>query len=178
MSTRNDSTCCFLSPSLQRLTYTEAIEILQKAVAEDGAEFEVRPEWGIDLPSEHERYICEKVFNKPVVLMDYPKEIKAFYMKLNDDQKTVAAADILVPKIGEMIGGSQREHRYDVLKRRCEEMNLDPRSVWWYLDLRRYGTVPHAGFGLGFERLILFITGLDNIRDVIPFPRWVGNSKF
>jgi len=162
----------------QRLTYTEAIEILQKAVDEDGAEFETKPEWGIDLPSEHERYICEKVYNKPVVLMDYPKEIKAFYMKLNDDGKTVAAADILVPKIGEIIGGSQREHRYDVLKLRCAESGLDARAVWWYLDLRRYGTVPHAGFGLGFERLILFITGLDNIRDVIPFPRWVGNAKF
>jgi asparaginyl-tRNA synthetase len=159
------------------LTYTEAIEILQKAVAE-GVKFEVQPVWGIDLPSEHERYICEKVFQMPVVLTDYPKEIKAFYMKLNDDEKTVAAADILVPKIGEIIGGSQREHRYEVLKKRCVEMNVDPAAVWWYLDLRRYGTVPHAGFGLGFERLILFITGLDNIRDVIPFPRWVGNAKF
>lgn len=160
------------------MTYTEAIEILQKAVAEDGAVFETKPEWGIDLPSEHERYICEKVFNKPVVLTNYPKDIKAFYMKVNEDNKTVAACDILVPKIGEIIGGSQREHRYDVLKERCLEMNLDPRAVWWYLDLRRYGTIPHAGFGLGFERLILFVTGLDNIRDVIPFPRWVGNAKF
>jgi asparaginyl-tRNA synthetase len=159
------------------LTYTEAIKILQQAVAE-GVQFEVKPEWGIDLPSEHERYICEKVFNKPVVLTNYPKEIKAFYMKVNEDNKTVAAADILVPKIGEIIGGSQREHRYEVLKQRCVEMGLDPKAVWWYLDLRRYGTVPHAGFGLGFERLILFITGLDNIRDVIPFPRWVGNAKF
>lgn len=150
---------------------------MQKAVA-DGVQFEKYPEWGIDLPSEHERYICEKVFKMPVVLTDYPKDIKAFYMKLNDDQKTVAAADILVPKIGEIIGGSQREHRYDVLKQRCIEMHLDPKAVWWYLDLRRFGTVPHAGFGLGFERLILFITGLDNIRDVIPFPRWVGNAKF
>lgn len=165
------------SHSLQRLTYTEAVEILKKAV-EDGVSFEVKPEWGIDLPSEHERYICEKVFNKPVVLTDYPKDIKAFYMKVNDDGKTVAAADILVPKIGEIIGGSQREHRLDMLRQRCTEMGLDPRAVWWYLDLRRYGTVPHAGFGLGFERLILFITGLDNIRDVIPFPRWVGNAKF
>lgn len=161
----------------QRLSYTEAIEILQKAEAE-GVEFEEKPVWGIDLPSEHERYICEKVFKKPVVLYNYPKEIKAFYMKLNDDQKTVAAADILVPKIGEIIGGSQREHRMDVLRERCVEMNLDPRNVWWYLDLRRFGTVPHAGFGLGFERLILFVTGLANIRDVIPFPRWAGNAKF
>jgi asparaginyl-tRNA synthetase len=160
------------------LTYTEAIEILQKAVEEDGVTFEEKPVWGMDLPSEHERYICEKVFKKPVVLMDYPKDIKAFYMKLNEDGKTVAAADILVPKIGEIIGGSQREHRLDVLQQRCVEMNLDPRAVWWYLDLRKYGTVPHAGFGLGFERLILFVTGLSNIRDVIPFPRWAGNSKF
>jgi asparaginyl-tRNA synthetase len=132
----------------------------------------------MDLPSEMERYICEKVFQQPVVLTDYPKDIKAFYMKLNDDMKTVAAADILVPKIGEIIGGSQREHRLDILHQRCVEMNLDPRAVWWYLDLRRFGTVPHAGFGLGFERLILFITGLHNIRDVIPFPRWAGNAKF
>ena len=162
----------------QRLTYTEAIEVLQKAVKEDGVVFEEEPVWGIDLPSEHERYLCEKVYQKPVVLTDYPKDIKAFYMKLNEDEKTVAAADILVPKIGEIIGGSQREHRMDVLKRRCEEMGLDPRQVWWYLDLRRYGTVPHAGFGLGFERLILFITGLQNIRDVIPFPRYPQNAEF
>jgi len=161
-----------------RLTYTEAIEILQKAVTEYGVKFEEDPVWGMDLPSEHERYLCEKVYKKPVVLTDYPKDIKAFYMKLNDDQKTVAAADILVPKIGEIIGGSQREHRMDVLKQRCIEMNLDPRQVWWYLDLRRYGTVPHAGFGLGFERLILFITGLQNIRDVIPFPRYPQNAEF
>ncbi len=160
------------------MSYTEAIEVLQKAVKEDGVVFEEEPVWGIDLPSEHERYLCEKVYKKPVVLMDYPKDIKAFYMKLNDDEKTVAAADVLVPKIGEIIGGSQREHRMDVLKRRCEESGLDPRHVWWYLDLRRYGTVPHAGFGLGFERLILFITGLDNIRDVIPFPRYPQNAEF
>ena len=177
-----DSLVHVCSPSpisliVQRLTYTEAIEILQKAVAE-GHEFEEKPVWGMDLPSEHERYICEKVFGQPVVLTDYPKEIKAFYMKLNEDGKTVAAADVLVPKIGEIIGGSEREYRLDVLKKRCIEMNLDPRAVWWYLDLRRYGTVPHAGFGLGFERLILFITGLSNIRDVIPFPRWAGNAKF
>lgn len=167
-----------LDNEFKRITYTEAIEILQRAVKEDGIVFEKEPLWGMDLPSEHERYICEKVFKMPTVLTNYPKEIKAFYMKLNDDQKTVAAADILVPKIGEIIGGSQREHRYEVLRQRCIEMNIDPKNVWWYLDLRRYGTVPHAGFGLGFERLILFITGLDNIRDVIPFPRWVGNAKF
>ena len=162
---------------LQRLTYTEAIEILEKAYA-DGVEFEVKPEWGIDLPSEHERYLCEKVYKKPVVLTNYPKEIKAFYMKLDEDGKTVSAADILVPKIGEIIGGSQREHRKEVLVERCIEMGLDPKAVWWYVDLRKFGTVPHAGFGLGFERLILFITGLDNIRDVIPFPRWAGNAEF
>jgi len=166
-----------LDNPFKRLTYTEAIVILEKAYA-DGIEFEVKPEWGIDLPSEHERYLCEKVFQKPVVLTNYPKEIKAFYMKLDDDGKTVSAADILVPKIGEIIGGSQREHRTDVLQQRCVEMGLDPKQVWWYLDLRKYGTVPHAGFGLGFERLILFITGLDNIRDVIPFPRWAGNAEF
>lgn len=166
-----------LSLLTQRLTYTDAITLLQKAEAE-GVKFEVKPEWGIDLPSEHERYICETIFKKPVILTNYPKEIKAFYMKVDEDGRTVAAADVLVPKIGEIIGGSQREHRLDVLKQRCIEMNLDPRAVWWYLDLRRYGTVPHAGFGLGFERLILFVTGLDNIRDVVPFPRWVGNSKF
>jgi len=168
----------FYSFSIQRLTYTEAIEILQKAYNDDKVPFEVKPEWGIDLPSEHERFLCEKVFKKPVVLMNYPKEIKAFYMKLDDDGRTVSAADILVPKIGEIIGGSQREHRTDVLVQRCKDMGLDPRSVWWYIDLRKFGTVPHAGFGLGFERLILFITGLDNIRDVIPFPRWAGNAEF
>eukprot|EP00557_Chaetoceros_sp_GSL56_P012811 CAMPEP_0176484914 /NCGR_PEP_ID=MMETSP0200_2-20121128/4747_1 /TAXON_ID=947934 /ORGANISM="Chaetoceros sp., Strain GSL56" /LENGTH=785 /DNA_ID=CAMNT_0017881497 /DNA_START=99 /DNA_END=2458 /DNA_ORIENTATION=- len=166
-----------LDNPFKRLTYTEAISILEKAYA-DGVGFEVKPEWGIDLPSEHERYLCEKVFKKPVVLTNYPKDIKAFYMKLDDDGKTVAAADILVPKIGEIIGGSQREHRKEILVQRCVEMGLDPKAIWWYIDLRKYGTVPHAGFGLGFERLILFITGLDNIRDVIPFPRWAGNAEF
>mmetsp|Transcript_16640 Transcript_16640/g.20749 ORF Transcript_16640/g.20749 Transcript_16640/m.20749 type:complete len:197 (+) Transcript_16640:1170-1760(+) len=166
-----------LEEPFQRLTYTEAIEILKSAAA-SGIKFEEKPEWGMDLPSEMERYLCEKVYKKPVVLTNYPKGIKAFYMKLNDDDKTVAAADILVPKIGEIIGGSQREHRMDVLTRRCVESGLDPKAVWWYVDLRKYGTVPHAGFGLGFERLILFVTGLDNIRDVIPFPRWAGNAVF
>ena len=128
--------------------------------------------------SEHERYLCEKLFKKPVVLTDYPKEIKAFYMKLNEDGKTVAAADILVPKIGELVGGSQREHRHDVLLERCKEMNIDEKAVWWYLELRKFGTVPHAGFGLGFERLVLFITGLENIRDVIPFPRTPGVAAY
>jgi asparaginyl-tRNA synthetase len=161
----------------KRLTYTEGIELLKKAVS-DGHKFEEEVEWGMDLPSEMERYLCETIFKKPVVLTDYPKGIKAFYMKLNDDEKTVAAADILVPKIGEIIGGSQREHRREVLLERCIESGLDPKSIWWYMDLRKYGTIPHAGFGLGFERLMLFVTGLDNIRDVIPFPRWPGNSDF
>jgi asparaginyl-tRNA synthetase len=151
--------------------------LLKKAVS-DGHKFEEEVEWGMDLPSEMERYLCETIFKKPVVLTDYPKGIKAFYMKLNDDEKTVAAADILVPKIGEIIGGSQREHRREVLLERCIESGLDPKSIWWYMDLRKYGTIPHAGFGLGFERLMLFVTGLDNIRDVIPFPRWPGNSDF
>ena len=159
------------------MTYTDAIELLKQAVA-DGVTFEEKVEWGVDLPSEMERYLAETVYKMPVVLTDYPKDIKAFYMKLNDDGKTVAAADILVPKIGEIIGGSQREHRKDVLMQRCIESGIDPKMVWWYLDLRKYGTVPHAGFGLGFERLILFITGLQNIRDVIPFPRWAGNAEF
>ncbi|OEU08414.1 Asparaginyl-tRNA synthetase [Fragilariopsis cylindrus CCMP1102] len=167
-----------LDNPFQRLTYTEAIKVLQKAEKDGDVKFEEDPVWGIDLPSEMERYLCEKVYKKPVCLTDYPKEIKSFYMKLNDDEKTVAAVDILVPKIGEIIGGSQREHRMDVLKKRCEEMGLDAKQVWWYLDLRRYGTVPHAGFGLGFERLILFITGLQNIRDVIPFPRYPQNAEF
>jgi len=147
-------------------------------VADEEHKFEEYPEWGMDLGSEHERYLCEKIYKKPVVLTDYPKDIKAFYMKLNDDGKTVAAADILVPKIGEIIGGSQREHRHEVLLERCRAQGLEERHVWWYLELRKYGTVPHAGFGLGFERLILFVTGLDNIRDVIPFPRWPGNAEF
>lgn len=166
-----------LETPFKRLTYTEGIEILQKAT-DDGVNFEEKPVWGMDLPTEMERYLCETVYKGPVVLTNYPKDIKAFYMKLNPDEKTVAAADVLVPKIGEIIGGSQREHRLDVLTRRCEETGLDPRQVWWYRELRRFGTVPHAGFGLGFERLILFVTGLDNIRDVIPFPRWPGNAEF
>lgn len=132
----------------------------------------------INQHSEHERYLCEKLFKKPVVLTDYPKGIKAFYMKLNEDGETVAAADILVPKIGELVGGSQREHRFDVLTQRCEAQGIEPSALWWYLELRKFGTVPHAGFGLGFERLVLFITGLENIRDVIPFPRTPGLADF
>jgi asparaginyl-tRNA synthetase len=158
----------------KRLSYTEAIRILEKA--DEKFEFPVR--WGSDLQSEHERYLCEKVFDKPIIVMDYPKEIKAFYMKLNKDEKTVGAMDVLVPKIGEIIGGSQREDDYDTLLRRIKEMGLNPDDYWWYLELRKFGTVPHSGFGLGFERLVQFITGLSNIRDVIPFPRTPGNLDF
>ncbi|GJP29115.1 hypothetical protein CLOM_g2407 [Closterium sp. NIES-68] len=158
-----------------RVTYTEAIELLQQAI-KGGKKFENAVEWGIDLASEHERYLAETHFKTPVIVYNYPKEIKAFYMRLNDDDKTVAAMDVLVPGVGELIGGSQREERYDVLVKRLEEMDL-PRELYeWYLDLRKYGTVPHAGFGLGFERMILFATGIDNIRDAIPFPRYPGHA--
>ena len=163
-----------LEQDFEQLTYTEAVKLLEKAPVK----FEYPVSWGSDLQSEHERYLCEKVFKKPVVLVDYPKEIKPFYMKVNDDGKTVRAMDVLVPKIGEVIGGSQREDEYDTLLHRIKEAGMDPESYWWYLDLRRFGTVPHAGFGLGFERLIQFITGLGNIRDVIPFPRTPGNVGF
>lgn len=162
----------------KRITYTEAITILQNAVSSGEAKFEENPEWGIDLPTEMERYLCETIYNQPIAIINYPKDIKAFYMKLNEDQKTVAAADVLVPKIGEIIGGSQREENLEVLIQRCKECGVDEKELWWYLDLRRYGSVKHAGFGLGFERLILFVTGLENIRDVIPFPRWPGNAEF
>jgi asparaginyl-tRNA synthetase len=157
-----------------RLTYTEAIEILQQS----GRTFEFPVTWGSDLQAEHERYLTEVEFMRPVVLTDYPASIKAFYMRLNDDGKTVAAMDVLVPRIGEIIGGSQREERYDALVERMRESGLDPDAYWWYLDLRRYGTVPHAGFGLGLERVVQFITGMQNIRDVIPFPRTPRNVEF
>ena len=157
-----------------RLTYTEAIGILEKV--KDKFEFPVY--WGCDLQSEHERYLTEQVYRKPVFLTDYPKDIKAFYMRLNDDGKTVAAADLLVPGIGELIGGSQREERYDVLEKRVEEMGLDRASYEWYLDLRKFGGVKHAGFGLGFERMIMYLTGISNIRDAIPFPRTVNTLEF
>jgi len=160
--------------SFQRLAYSEAIEILKKS----DKKFEFPVEWGNDLQSEHERYLAEEHFKKPVILVDYPKEIKAFYMKLNDDNKTVAAMDVLVAGVGELIGGSQREERLDVLEKRIESAGLDKKDYWWYLDLRKYGTVPHAGFGLGFERLVQFATGMDNIRDVIPFPRFPGHVEF
>jgi asparaginyl-tRNA synthetase len=158
----------------ERLTYTEAIEILSRA----GESFEFPVAWGNDIQSEHERYLCEKVFKKPVVLTDYPKEIKAFYMKVNEDDKTVRAMDVLVPRIGEIIGGSQREDDHDTLLARIKEADLDPGPYWWYLELRKFGSTPHAGFGLGFERLVQFVTGMANIRDVIPFPRTPGNVSF
>jgi len=162
----------------QRISYTEAIELLKKTVAEGHKFEEMNIEWGMDLGSEHEKYICEKVYMKPTIVYNYPKEIKSFYMKQNEDGKTVAAMDILVPKVGELIGGSEREYRMDVLDKRMEELNLDPADYSWYLDLRRYGTCVHSGFGLGFERLILFTTGTENIRDVIPFPRYPGHAEF
>jgi asparaginyl-tRNA synthetase len=163
-----------LSSSFEHLTYTEAIDILSKA----GKKFEFPPAWGSDIQSEHERYLCEEVFHKPVVVIDYPKEIKPFYMKVNPDDKTVKAMDVLLPRIGEIIGGSQREDDYEILLSRIKEMGLDPNEYWWYLDLRKYGTVVHSGFGFGFERFLQFVTGLTNIRDVIPFPRAPKNLEF
>jgi asparaginyl-tRNA synthetase len=157
-----------------RVTYTEAIDLLLKS----GEKFNYPVSWGIDLQTEHERYLAEKIFNKPMFLTDYPKEIKAFYMRQNDDGKTVAAMDLLVPGIGEIIGGSQREERYEILEKRIAEMGMNPEDYRWYLDLRRYGSVKHAGFGLGFERIIMYLSGMANIRDVIPFPRTPKNAKF
>lgn len=157
-----------------RVSYTEAVELLKSS----GESFEFPVEWGIDLQSEHERYLTEKKFKKPVTVFDYPRQIKAFYMRLNDDEKTVQAMDVLVPKVGEIIGGSQREERLDVLERRMRDCDLDPEEYWWYLDLRRFGTVPHAGFGLGLERTVQFATGMGNIRDVIPFPRTPKSAEF
>jgi asparaginyl-tRNA synthetase len=162
-----------LNNEFKRLTYTEAIEILKAS----GEPFEYPVEWGVDLQSEHERYITEKVFGKPVFLTDYPKEIKSFYMRQNDDGKTVAAADLLVPGVGEIIGGSQREERYDVLDARCKELGMDMSEYQWFLDLRKYGGVKHAGFGLGFERMVMYLTGMQNIRDVLPFPRTAANLE-
>ena len=157
-----------------RLPYTEGIKILEAS----GEKFEFPVFWGADLQSEHERYLVEKHFKKPVILTDYPKEIKAFYMKLNDDNKTVRAMDVLFPRIGEIIGGSEREDNLEKLQARIEEMNIPDKDMWWYLDTRRFGSVPHAGFGLGFERLLLFVTGMTNIRDVIPFPRTPKTAEF
>jgi len=158
-----------------RITYTEAIDIL---TAVKDKEWEVKPEWGIDLGSEHERWMAEEYFKKPVIVRNYPKGIKAFYMRLNEDGKTVAAMDVLVPGVGELIGGSQREERLDVLQQRIQEMKLDISSYSWYLDLRRFGSVVHSGFGLGFERLVCYTTGVENIREAIPFPRWPGHSEY
>ena len=160
-----------------RLTYTEGIQILEEAIA-GGRKFEFPVYWGMDLASEHERFLVEEHFKKPVILTDYPKEIKAFYMKMNDDGKTVRAMDVLFPQIGEIIGGSEREESYDKLMGRIEELGIPMKDMWWYLDTRRFGTCPHSGFGLGFERLILFVTGMQNIRDVIPFPRTPKSADF
>ncbi len=160
-----------------RLTYTEGIEILEEAVR-NGHKFEFPIHWGVDLASEHERFLVEEHFKKPVILTDYPKEIKAFYMKMNEDGKTVRAMDVLFPQIGEIIGGSEREENYDKLLARIEELDIPMKDMWWYLDTRRFGTCPHSGFGLGFERLILFVTGMQNIRDVIPFPRTPKSADF
>ena len=156
------------------ITYTEAVKLLE----EHKDEFDYPVFWGCDLQTEHERYLTEKIFKKPVFVIDYPKEIKAFYMRLNDDGKTVAAMDLLVPGVGEIIGGSQREEREDYYKAALERCGLKEEDYWWYSDLRRYGSVKHAGYGLGFERLIMYLTGIGNIRDVIPFPRTVGNAEF
>lgn len=163
-----------VSSDFARITYTEAVELLKKS----GEDFQYPVEWGIDLQTEHERYITEKIYKKPVFVTDYPKDIKAFYMRLNDDGKTVAACDLLVPGVGEIIGGSQREERYDVLKERIEAMGMTEEDYSWYMDLRKYGGVKHAGFGLGFERIIMYITGISNIRDVLPFPRTPKSADF
>jgi asparaginyl-tRNA synthetase len=163
----------------QKLSYTEAIDILKNSNPNKKKKFQfLIDEWGVDLQSEHERYLVEKHFKKPVILYNYPKGIKAFYMRQNEDDKTVAAMDVLFPGIGEIIGGSQREERYDRLLKRVHELNLPEKDLWWYLELRKFGSAPHSGFGLGFERLILFVTGMTNIRDVIPFPRFPGNAEF
>ena len=161
----------------QKVTYTEAVEILEKAIA-DGVKFEYPVHWGTDFQSEHERYLVEKHFGKPVILIDFPKDIKAFYMKQNEDGRTVRGMDVLFPKIGEIIGGSEREASLEKLEKRIEELGMSRKNLEWYIDTRRYGSVPHSGFGLGFERLLLFVTGMANIRDVIPFPRTPKNAEF
>jgi asparaginyl-tRNA synthetase len=163
-----------VSTDFEHITYTDAVNLLLKAKKK----FEFPVKWGTDLQSEHERFLTEDVFKKPVFVTDYPKDIKAFYMRMNEDEKTVAAMDLLVPGVGEIIGGSQREERLDYLEKRIEEMDLEKEDYWWYMDLRRFGTVPHAGFGLGFERALMYITGMTNIRDVIPFPRTPNNAEF
>jgi len=163
-----------INSNFERITYTEAVDILKKS----GKSFEFPVEWGCDLQSEHERYITEEKIKKPVIVINYPREIKSFYMKLNEDGKTVKAMDVLVPQIGEIIGGSEREDNYDVLISRMKEMGLNTQDYWWYLDIRKYGSVPHAGFGLGFERTVQYVSGMQNIRDVIPFPRTPKNADF
>jgi len=163
-----------VNSSFERITYTEAIELLAKS----GQKFQFPVEWGCDLQTEHERYLTEQIFKKPVFVINYPKDIKAFYMRLNDDSKTVAAMDLLVPGVGEIIGGSQREERYELLRARMEELGLSEDEYWWYLDTRKYGTNKHSGFGLGFERAIMYLTGMTNIRDVLPFPRTVNSIEF
>ena len=166
-----------LKEDFVRLAYTEGVKILEEAVAQ-GHKFEFPVYWGMDLASEHERFLVEDHFKRPVILTDYPKEIKAFYMKQNDDGKTVRAMDVLFPKIGEIIGGSEREADYDKLLNRINELHIPMKDMWWYLDTRKFGSCPHSGFGLGFERLLLFVTGMTNIRDVIPFPRTPRNAEF
>ena len=162
----------------KRLSYTEAINTLLNSKHYKKKKFQFPVEWGVDLQSEHERYLVEKEFNCPVILRDYPAKIKAFYMRVNDDDKTVAAMDVLFPGVGEIVGGSQREERHEVLSSKCEEFNIEKEELWWYLETRKLGTVPHAGFGMGFERLVMFLTGMSNIRDVIPFPRTPDNAEF
>ena len=164
--------------SFERITYTEAIEILHRSKPYKKKKFKFPVEWGTDLQSEHERFLVEKHFKKPVIITDYPASFKAFYMRQNDDDKTVAAMDILFPGVGEIMGGSQREERMDILKKKCADFNIPEEHVWWYLDTRKFGTAKHAGFGLGFERLVMFVTGMTNIRDVIPFPRTPQNAEF
>jgi asparaginyl-tRNA synthetase len=166
-----------VTSGFEHVTYTEAIRLLEQA-RDQGRQWEFPVHWGADLQSEHERYLTEEVFRKPVVVTDYPKEIKAFYMRLNDDGRTVRAMDVLVPRIGEIIGGSQREERYDILRERIDAQGLNADDYWWYLDLRRYGSAPHAGFGLGLERMMMYLTGMKNIRDVIPFARAPGEARF
>jgi asparaginyl-tRNA synthetase len=160
--------------SFEHVTYAEAVRILEAA----GRNWEFPVHWGADLQSEHERYLTEEKFNKPVIVTDYPQEIKAFYMRANDDGKTVRAMDVLVPRIGEIIGGSQREERHDVLVEKIRAQGLPEKAYWWYLELRKYGSAPHAGFGLGFERMLMYLTGMKNIRDVVPFPRTPGCAEF
>jgi asparaginyl-tRNA synthetase len=164
--------------NFERITYTEAIDILLQSPAYKKKKFQYDVKWGIDMQSEHERYLVEKHFKKPVIVTNYPKDIKAFYMRQNDDGKTVAAMDILAPGIGEIVGGSQREERLEKLEQRMKEMHIPTEELWWYLDTRRFGSVPHAGFGLGFERIVQFVTGMGNIRDVIAFPRTPKNCEF